>query len=117
MPESRVETDCELLAAEAKGSPVTDTLPFRSVVADAAAGDHRRPILPLVADARLLTKLLRVGIRTVRTWDTAGKLPKPIRIGGRVVWNLKGKWGLRAWLAAGAPHRDEWEARKAAAKK
>jgi hypothetical protein len=117
MQESRRETDDELRDAEATGPAVADTLPIRPVATDAAVRDHRRLVSPLVADARLLAKLLRVGIRTVRTWDAAGKLPTPIRIGGRVVWNLKGKWGVRAWLAAGAPHRDEWEARKAAAMK
>jgi prophage regulatory protein len=116
MPEAKLETDCES-PTEAKGSTVADTLRLHSVATDGSAQDHRRPISPLVADARLLARLLRVGIRTVRTWDAAGKLPMPIRIGGRVVWNLKGKWGLRAWLAAGAPHRDEWETRKAADRK
>lgn len=70
--------------------------------------------LPLVVDARRLAKLLCAGIRTVRTWDAAGRLPKPLRIGGRVVWRVD---EIRAWLAAGAPNRDEWEARKAASRK
>ena len=70
--------------------------------------------LPLVVDAARLAKLLCAGIRTVRSWDAAGILPSPIRIGGRVVWVLNGEWGIQAWLAAGAPPREEWEARKAA---
>ncbi len=68
---------------------------------------------PLVVDARRLAKLLCAGIRTVRTWDAAGKLPKPIRIGGRVVWRVV---EIREWLAAGAPDRAAWEARRAARK-
>jgi len=60
-----------------------------------------------VVDARLLSKLLCASIRTVRTWDAAGKLPAPIRIGGRVVWRLD---EIRAWLNAGAPDRETWTA-------
>ena len=69
---------------------------------------------PLVADARRLAVLLGSGVRTVRTWDASGKLPKPIRIGGRVVWRVV---EIREWLAAGAPDRATWEARKTAFKK
>jgi prophage regulatory protein len=69
---------------------------------------------PLVVDAKPLAVILGgIGVRTVRALDAAGKLPKPIRIGGRVVWLLD---EIRAWLAAGAPPRAEWEARKRADK-
>ena len=90
---------------------MADTLPLR--LFPAAPADS-----PLVVDARRLAKLLGSGLRTVRTWDAAGKLPVPIRIGGRVVWALDGPWGIRAWLAAGAPDRETWESiRKAASRK
>ncbi len=65
--------------------------------------------LPLVADARRLAEMLSAGVRTVRTWHAARKLPAPVRIGGRVVWRID---EIQAWLAAGAPSRDEWEARR-----
>jgi predicted DNA-binding transcriptional regulator AlpA len=54
-----------------------------------------------------------VGLRTVRTWDAAGKLPAPLRIGGRVVWRMD---EVRAWLDAGAPDRETWTARRAVRK-
>ena len=92
---------------------MADTIPLRIPAADPSESKRRRP-LPLVVDARRLARLLCAGIRTVRTWDAAGKLPKPIRIGGRVVWRVD---EIRAWLDAGAPNRDEWEARKAASRK
>ena len=57
--------------------------------------------------------MLGAGVRTVRTWDAAGKLPSPIRLGGKVVWRVD---EIRAWLAAGAPRRAEWQARRAAAR-
>jgi DNA-binding transcriptional MerR regulator len=31
---------------------------------------------PLLIDARRLAELLRVSVRTVRTWDAAGRLPR-----------------------------------------
>lgn len=89
-----------------------ETLPLRPV-ADPPARKRRR-LSPLVVDARRLAKLLAAGVRTVRTWDAAGKLPSPIRIGGRVVWRVA---EIRAWLAAGAPDRARWAAIVAARKK
>lgn len=67
----------------------------------------RRQLTPFVVDARGLAKLLNAGIRTVRTWDAAGKLPEPIRIGGRVFWLVA---EIRIWLRAGAPDRATWAA-------
>jgi predicted DNA-binding transcriptional regulator AlpA len=58
-----------------------------------------------VVDARRLAAMLCAGIRTVRTWDAAGKLPAPLRIGGRVVWRVS---EIRDWLDAGAPDRQTW---------
>ena len=64
---------------------------------------------PLVVDAKQLAQLLTCGVRTVRTLDASGKLPKPLRIGGSVVWLLD---DICDWLEAGAPDRETWEARK-----
>jgi predicted DNA-binding transcriptional regulator AlpA len=74
---------------------------------------HRRKLSPLVVDARRLAKLLCAGVRTVRTWDAAGKLPAPIRIGGRVVWRVA---EIKDWLDAGAPNRETWAALRAASR-
>jgi predicted DNA-binding transcriptional regulator AlpA len=65
-------------------------------------------------DAERLAKLLSAGLRSIRAWDAAGKLPRPVKIGGRVVWVVS---EIRAWLEAGAPDRATWEARKRAAGK
>lgn len=62
---------------------------------------------PLAVGAAELGKLLGLGLRTVRSMDSAGRLPRPIRLGGSVRWRLD---EIEAWLAAGAPNRDEWEA-------
>jgi predicted DNA-binding transcriptional regulator AlpA len=66
----------------------------------------RRKFGPLVADAKLLAKMLLVGVRSIRTWDASGKLPKPVKIGTRTVWILR---EIRDWLKAGAPDRATWE--------
>ena len=92
---------------------MADVFPLRTPSADPPAHKRRRPPLPLVVDARRLARLLCAGIRTVRTWDAAGKLPAPLRIGGRVVWRVD---EIRAWLVAGAPCRHEWTAIRAARK-
>ena len=92
---------------------MADTLPLRIPAAVPTARKRRRPLSPLVVDARRLARLLCAGIRTVRTWDAAGKLPAPIRIGGRVVWRVD---EIRAWLAAGAPDRPTWAAMRATRK-
>lgn len=61
---------------------------------------------PLVADAKRLATLLAVSLRSVRSMNASGKLPRPVRIGGRVVWRME---EIRDWLAAGAPDRAAWE--------
>lgn len=83
---------------------MSDVLPFALPHATAA-------LAPLLVDARELAKLLGAGLRTVRTWDAAGRLPRPVRIGGAVRWHLE---EIRAWLDAGAPDRAAWEARRTA---
>jgi predicted DNA-binding transcriptional regulator AlpA len=88
---------------------MADVLPLRPL-ADPPAGPADPP---LVVDARRLAGMLGCGLRTVRTWDAAGKLPAPVRIGGRVVWRVS---EIRAWLDAGAPDRETWAAIRAARK-
>jgi predicted DNA-binding transcriptional regulator AlpA len=89
---------------------VNNLLPLRIPKPDSFADTAGSP---LVVDARRLAVLLGAGIRTVRTWDAAGKLPTPVRIGGRVLWRVS---EIRDWLDAGAPDRETWEARRAARK-
>jgi len=78
------------------------------------ARKRRRPLPPLLVDARKAARLVDVGLRTWRTLDAAGKVPQPLRLNSRVLWSVR---ELREWIAAGAPPRDEWVAIKAAAKK
>lgn len=65
---------------------------------------------PLAVDARQLGRMLGLSIRTVRTMDSAGRLPRPVKLNGSSVRWLVNE--VRDWLAAGAPSRSEWEAMK-----
>ena len=66
----------------------------------------------LAVDAKTLAAALQVSIRNIRSMDAGGRLPRPLRLNGRSVrWVLDGPHGIRAWLAAGAPKRSEFEAR------
>jgi predicted DNA-binding transcriptional regulator AlpA len=64
---------------------------------------------PLLLPARQVAFLLGKSLRTVRTWDALGLIPRPMRIGRSTLWCLE---ELRAWVNAGCPCRSEWNARK-----
>jgi predicted DNA-binding transcriptional regulator AlpA len=48
------------------------------------------------------------GVSQATWWrlHAAGKVPRPIKLGGRTLWRLK---ELRDWIAAGCPSRHQWE--------
>jgi hypothetical protein len=48
-------------------------------------------------------------LRTWRTWDSAGLIPRPVRIAHSKLWRAD---ELREWVAAGCPCRLDWEACK-----
>ena len=85
-----------------------ETLPLRLHLPEAPSTSKAKvELAPLTVDAKRLAGLLGQSLRTIRTWDASGKLPQPLRIGGRVVWRLE---EINAWLEAGAPLRTEWNA-------
>ena len=91
---------------------MADSLPLRPS-ADLAARKRRRA-LPLLVDARRLAKLLSMGLRTIRTLDAAGKLPRPCKISGRVLWSVA---EIKAWIHENCPDREAWEHRRNAVSK
>jgi predicted DNA-binding transcriptional regulator AlpA len=91
-----------------------DVLPITSPAEKPPRKRPRRVLPRLAVDARRLARLLSSGVRTIRTWDAAGKLPAPVRISGRTLWVLP---EVLSWLKAGAPDRQRWEAIKAARRK
>ena len=70
--------------------------------------EHRdRPQLAM--SARELAERLDISVRHLRRLDSAGAVPKPIRLGRLVRWLAS---EIEPWLAAGAPDRQRWEAMK-----
>lgn len=73
---------------------------------DAAATNESSPLL---VTAREAAALCGRSLRCWRTWDAAGRIPQPVRIGRATLWRAE---ELRCWVDAGCPRRDEWEAQR-----
>jgi predicted DNA-binding transcriptional regulator AlpA len=88
-----------------------------SAVATGAAADQDAPVLPLAATASPAPRMAApeaaafCGVSEATWWrqHAAAKVPKPVKIGRRTLWDRD---ELRDWLAAGCPDRRTWEARK-----
>jgi predicted DNA-binding transcriptional regulator AlpA len=63
---------------------------------------------PLLVAAKGGAKLTAVSERTFWSLNAARKIPAPIKLGGKTLWRIA---ELQAWIDAGCPARDEWEAR------
>jgi predicted DNA-binding transcriptional regulator AlpA len=63
---------------------------------------------PLLVTAKTAAALCGKSLRTWRTWDVLGLIPRPVRIKRSTLWRLN---ELKSWVAAGCPRRSEWEAR------
>ena len=72
--------------------------------------DDESASTPLLVGGRELAALLRIGLRTLRSMDAAGKMPRPVRISHSVRWSLA---EIRDWIDAGAPDRETWTAIRA----
>jgi predicted DNA-binding transcriptional regulator AlpA len=62
----------------------------------------------LLVTARQAAELCGKSLRTWRSWDSAGWIPRAVRIGRSTLWRAD---ELRDWVAAGCPCRVEWESR------
>lgn len=67
----------------------------------------------LAVSARQLAEMLGVSLRQIWRLNSAGKLPKPIRLGGSVRWD---RAEVQEWFEAGCPDRRTWQARKEVAR-
>lgn len=67
--------------------------------------------LPLAVGAREASRLASVSSRTWARLVASGRAPAGIRLGRSRRWLVS---ELRAWLAAGAPPRERWDALRAA---
>lgn len=61
----------------------------------------------LLLSARKAAAMCGKTLRTWRTWDAAGFVPAPVRVGKSTFWRVS---ELKAWIAAGCPQRDAWNA-------
>jgi hypothetical protein len=52
--------------------------------------------------------LLSRSLRTIRTLDAAGKIPRGVRIGAGKMWSVA---EITAWIEAGCPDREDWESK------
>lgn len=73
------------------------------------AGHERDESRPLLVTAKTAAAMCGKSLRTWRTWDSLGLVPRPVRIKRSTLWRLD---ELKAWVAAGCPGRSEWEARQ-----
>jgi prophage regulatory protein len=61
----------------------------------------------LAVSARQLAALLNVSLRQVWRLNAAGKLPRPVRLGGSIRWDRQ---EIIDWFKAGCPERKVWDA-------
>ena len=74
------------------------------------ANEHNATVpQQLLLTAKQGARMCGKSLRTWRSWDSAGWIPRPVRIGRATLWRAD---ELRAWVEAGCPRRDEWEARQ-----
>jgi hypothetical protein len=60
----------------------------------------------LLVTAKAAAAMCSKSLRTWRTWDALGMIPRPVRIKRSTLWVLA---ELKLWAAAGCPTRHEWE--------
>ena len=75
-------------------------------VASSASPEVSRPA-PLVTDASGVGLMVEMSARSIRRMNSAGRLPRPVKIGGAVKWRVA---EIEAWVRAGCPDRKAWEA-------
>lgn len=63
---------------------------------------------PLLITAKQCAATCGKSVRTWRSWDAAGLIPRPVRIGRSTLWRAN---EIQDWITAGCPCRQEWEAR------
>jgi predicted DNA-binding transcriptional regulator AlpA len=65
-------------------------------------------LTPLLVDADAVAAILGVSRRTVYAMQSTGELgPMALSVGGRKLWRTE---ELTRWVAAGCPHREQWQA-------
>jgi predicted DNA-binding transcriptional regulator AlpA len=94
---------------ENQGSALESTSKRQTSPCIAGLGEAIDGRSPLLLTAKQAATMVGKSLRTWRTWDSAGWIPRPVRIGRSTLWRAD---ELREWVAAGCPRRAEWEARQ-----
>lgn len=68
-----------------------------------------RSSLCVCVPIKVVSEMLGVCQRHIERLDASGRLPSPIKIGRAKRWLLS---DINAWIAAGCPDRDSWQAMK-----
>lgn len=63
---------------------------------------------PLLVDVKALARMLSTSVRSVWRMNSGGKLPRPVRVGRSVRWNVE---TIREWIRQCCPNRESFEAR------
>ena len=61
----------------------------------------------LLIDINSVATMLGRSPRSIYRDESAGRMPKPIKLGGSKKWRQA---EIREWIAAGCPNRQKWEA-------
>lgn len=62
---------------------------------------------PLMIRAPEAARLLGISLRHLKSLNSSGRLPGPIRLGKAACWRVE---ELRQWVEAGCPERTKWAA-------
>lgn len=62
-------------------------------------------IAPMLLSITSLSELLGVSLSHVKRLRASGRLPDPVRLGGRVLWRVD---EINAWVQAGCPAATKW---------
>ena len=73
---------------------------------------YREKAVPLMVGKAEAAALVGISESLWQNLVRTAQVPRPIRLASRVLWSVE---ELRAWVAAGCPPRDRWEAKRNAA--
>lgn len=79
------------------------------VEAAGAIPQSSRGPAPLLLTATQAAVVCGRSLRTWRSLDAGGRIPRPVRIGRSTLWRAK---ELSDWVEAGCPDRETWEAQQ-----
>jgi prophage regulatory protein len=79
-----------------------------------SAATGHSSVQPLLVGTKEAARLCGVSLATWHRLNAASKVPKPMRLGGRVLWSMD---SLRLFVQLGCPDRRMFEALQASARK